>query len=221
MIKKFKDKFSNRTNFVVFQLAFKLLPMVIRGSLLRVWFKKSDYRTFISPKATIRNPQYITAGQNFLVEDYAEIQGVSEKGITFGDNVSVGAFSMIRPSAYYARPIGVGLKVGNNSNIGPYAFIGCSGWIEIGDNVMMGPRVNLHSENHIFSDIDIPMKVQGVNREFVIIEDDCWLASNCIIMPGVTVRKGSIVASGAVVTKDTPAYSIVAGVPAKIIGYRK
>ena len=59
-----------------------------------------------------------------------------------------------------------------------------------------------------------------VTKKFVKIEDDCWIAANSIILAGVTIGKGSVIAAGSVVTKDVPAYSVVAGVPAKIIKSR-
>jgi acetyltransferase-like isoleucine patch superfamily enzyme len=112
------------------------------------------------------------------------------------------------------------LKIGNNSNIGPYCYIGCSGYIEIGNNVMISPRVSIYAENHVFDRTDITMKEQGVNRQFVKIEDDCWVAANSIILAGVTIGKGSVIAAGSIVTKDIPPYSIVAGVPARVIKQR-
>lgn len=85
---------------------------------------------------------------------------------------------------------------------------------------MMSPGVSIYAENHNFSDPTSPMKDQGVTVEFVTIEDDCWLASNCIILAGVTVGKGSVIAAGSVVTKDVPPYSVVAGSPAVVIKSR-
>jgi acetyltransferase-like isoleucine patch superfamily enzyme len=102
----------------------------------------------------------------------------------------------------------------------PYSFIGCSGYIEIGNNVMMGPRVNLLAENHNFEQTDFPMKDQGVTRGTIVIEEDCWLGANCSVLSNVRIGRGSIVATGAVVTKDVPPYSIVGGVPARIIKSR-
>jgi acetyltransferase-like isoleucine patch superfamily enzyme len=113
------------------------------------------------------------------------------------------------------------MKVGNNSSIGPYSYIGCSGYIEIGDNVMISPRVSIYSENHNFSDPKMAVMDQGVTRSFVKIEDDCWIAANTIILAGVVVGKGAIVAAGSVVTKDVPPYSVVAGNPAKTVKVRK
>ena len=61
---------------------------------------------------------------------------------------------------------------------------------------------------------------QGVSCKGVTIEDDCWLGSRCIILDGVTVGKGSVIAAGCVVTKSVPPYSIVAGVPGKVLRLR-
>jgi acetyltransferase-like isoleucine patch superfamily enzyme len=112
------------------------------------------------------------------------------------------------------------MRLGNNSNIGPYSYIGCSGYVEIGDNVMISPRVSIYSENHNTDTTALPIKEQGVTRSFVKIEDDCWIAANSVILAGVTIGHGSVVAAGSVVTKDVPPYSIVAGIPARIIHKR-
>jgi len=137
-----------------------------------------------------------------------------------GERVSIGKFAIIRPGNSYGGEIGEGLKIGDHSNIGPYCYIGCSGYIEIGNNVMMSPRVSIYAENHVFDRIDTTIQSQGVHRQFVKIEDDCWIAANSIILAGVTIGKGSVIAAGSVVTKDVPPYSIVAGIPATIIKQR-
>jgi acetyltransferase-like isoleucine patch superfamily enzyme len=81
--------------------------------------------------------------------------------------------------------------------------------------------VGLFAENHIFDRTDIPMRLQGVDRKFIRIEDDVWLGTNSVILAGVTVGRGAIVSAGSVVTKDVPQYAIVGGVPAKVIRMRK
>jgi acetyltransferase-like isoleucine patch superfamily enzyme len=110
--------------------------------------------------------------------------------------------------------------MGNNSNIGPYNYIGCSGKITIGDNVMLAPRVSIYAENHVFDNPNITIKAQGVSKMDVVIEDDCWIAANVVILAGVTIGKGSVVAAGSVVNEDVPAFSVVAGVPARVIKSR-
>jgi acetyltransferase-like isoleucine patch superfamily enzyme len=193
----------------------------LRGILIRWRLGSSKGLFLVGKRVTIRQAAYIHVGKNFIAQDHCEINGLSQKGLVFGDKVTVGSYAIIRPSNLYGGEAGVGLKVGNNSNIGPYSYIGCSGYIEIGDNVMMSPRVSIYSENHNFSDPEIPMNEQGVTRSFVKIEDDCWIAANSVILAGVTIGKGSVVAAGSIVTKDVPPYSIVAGNPAKVIKNRK
>jgi acetyltransferase-like isoleucine patch superfamily enzyme len=193
----------------------------VRGQIRRIGFKQARGVTFIGRHVMLRNKRYISVGRNFIAEDYCEILGLSRNGITFGDRVTVGRFAMIRPTrAYGGGELGEGLVVGNNSNIGAYCYIGCSGGIRIGNNVMMSPRVSLYAENHNFSDTDRPMKEQGVTRAPIVIEDDCWIASHAVVLAGVTIGRGSIVAAGSVVTDDVPPYSIVAGVPARVIRSR-
>lgn len=204
------------------------LFVLIIGSLVRAWrgfwrrisFRRARGITLIGRQVTIRNARYISVGRNFIAEDYCEIQGLSRQGIIIGDRVTIGRFAMIRPSGYYGGEIGEGFHIGHNSSIGAYNYVGCSGLITIGDNVMCGPRVSFFAENHNFADTARPMKEQGVTREPITIEDDCWLASNSVILAGVTVGRGSIVASASVVTKDVPPFSIVAGSPARIIRSR-
>lgn len=165
--------------------------------------------------------RFISSIQGLNIEEGCEIVGLSKRGINFGKRCTLGRFCTIRPTNILFGHAGEGLLVGNNSNIGAYSYVGCSGFINIGNNVMIGPRVNLMAENHIFSDINVSIKSQGIKRSFITIKDDVWIGANVTIVAGVTVGKGSVIAAGAVVTKDIPEYSIAAGVPAKVIKSRK
>jgi acetyltransferase-like isoleucine patch superfamily enzyme len=199
---------------------YRLSFFFVRGCYERLFFSKSKGLVLIGKGASIRYAKYLSVGRDFIVEDYAEVNCMAYKGIVAGDRVTIGKHALVRPTNAYGFAIGEGLKIGNNSSIGPFAYIGCSGFIEIGDNVIMGPRVGIYAENHYFDDITIPIKEQGVNRQFVKIEDDCWIASNVVILAGVTIGRGCVIASGSVVTKDVPPNSVVAGVPAKVIKTR-
>lgn len=193
----------------------------LRGLFVRMRFGASKGLFLIGKGVTIRQAHFIKVGANFIAQDHCEINGLSQKGLQFGDKVTIGSYAIIRPTNLYGGDAGMGLKIGNNSSIGPYSYIGCSGYIEIGDNVMMSPRVSIYSENHNFSDVDLPMIEQGVTRSFVKIEDDCWIAANSVILAGVTIGRGSVIAAGSVVTKDVAPFSIVGGNPAKFIKSRK
>ena len=74
---------------------------------------------------------------------------------------------------------------------------------------MFGPKCSLFAENHIFEDASSTIKSQGVSQKGIVIEDDCWIGSNVVILDGVTIGKGSVIAAGTIVTKDVPAGSVV------------
>jgi bifunctional N-acetylglucosamine-1-phosphate-uridyltransferase/glucosamine-1-phosphate-acetyltransferase GlmU-like protein len=193
---------------------------LIRGKIYSLFFRSSGGAVLVKRGAIIKNASYLSVGRQFIAEEGCEINALSRRGVTFGDRVTVGAYALIRPSNYYGGPVGEGLKVGDGSNIGPYNYIGCSGYIEIGKNVMIGPRVGIFAENHMHDRTDIPMREQGVKREFVRIEDDVWIATNSVILAGVTIGHGSVIAAGSVVTKDVEPYAVMGGVPARCIGSR-
>lgn len=110
-------------------------------------------------------------------------------------------------------------KLGNNSGLGENCLI--SKGVKIGDNVMMGPDVKIYTVNHNFKDINTPMNTQGFqNIRNVIINDDVWIGANVIILPGVTIGKGSVLGAGCVVAKDVESYSIMVGNPAKKVKSR-
>jgi acetyltransferase-like isoleucine patch superfamily enzyme len=210
-----------RTTGAKLEILWKTGQMVRRGLWYRWRLKASLGVPLIGSHVKIRNPKLISVGRYFIAEDFCEIQGLSERGLIFGNRVTIGRFAMIRPSSYYGREIGMGLKVGDYSNIGPYCYLGCSGFIEIGRKVLMGPRVTMHAENHNYERTDVPIKEQSVSRSPIIIEDDCWLASDCVILAGVRVGTGAIVAAGAVVNRDVPPFAVVAGIPAKVVKWRR
>jgi acetyltransferase-like isoleucine patch superfamily enzyme len=207
-------------NYDILTTLYRLSFFYLRGMIQRLYFKRSSGWVLVGKGASIRYARHLSVGRDFIVEDYAEVNCMTYRGIIAGDRVTIGKHAIIRPTNIYGSAIGEGLKIGNNSSIGPYSYIGCSGFIEIGDNVMMSPRVSIYAENHLFDNPDLSIKEQGVKREFVKIEDDCWIAANTVILAGVTIGRGSVIAAGSVVTKDVPPYSIVGGVPAKVIKSR-
>jgi len=111
-------------------------------------------------------------------------------------------------------------------SLGDYSGLGVNcnvrGPLEIGSYVNMGPDVRIITINHKTERTDIPMKGQGVlSPQKVTICDDVWIGARVIILPGVTIGKGSIIGAGAVVTKDVPEYAVMGGVPARVIKFRK
>jgi len=111
------------------------------------------------------------------------------------------------------------LEIGDHSGLGVNCQV--TGPVRIGRDVMMGPDVIILTRNHRFDRTDIPMWRQGwTDPRPVVIEDDVWIGTRAIILPGVRVGRGSIVGAGAIVTRDVPAYAIVGGNPARVIRSR-
>jgi acetyltransferase-like isoleucine patch superfamily enzyme len=108
---------------------------------------------------------------------------------------------------------------------GPYSFVSSNSciWpkVEIGAYTMLGPRVSIVGDDHIYSKPGVPMLFAGrPDLRRTVIGPDVWIGCGAIVMTGVSIGEGAIVAAGAVVTHNVPAYEIYAGVPAKRIGER-
>jgi acetyltransferase-like isoleucine patch superfamily enzyme len=113
------------------------------------------------------------------------------------------------------------LEVGDNVSIGYDNFLQARGGLTIGNNVTLAPGVKIWSTNHNYDDPDVPVSRQGHTFKAVRIEDDVFIASNAFVLPGTVLSRGCVVSAGAVVGgKVYRPYSILAGNPARVIGYR-
>lgn len=196
------------------------LASLLRGILRGVKFSLDPRAlVFIGPGVDLRYKRGISFGRSVVLARGVSINGLAEQGITLGDRVSIGAYSIIESSSVITK-MGVGCHIGNDTGIGDFSFIGASGGVWIGNNVIMGQRISFHSENHCFDRTDIPIRMQGVTRKGIRIEDDCWIGANVVFLDGAHVNKGCVVAAGAVVKGVIPPYSVVAGIPAKVIKTR-
>jgi maltose O-acetyltransferase len=115
---------------------------------------------------------------------------------------------------------GHNIEIGDYSGIGINATLDGTGGIVIGNDVMFGSDVVILTANHKHDDITRPIRLQGAESAPVIIEDDVWIGMRVIILPGVRIGRSSVIGAGAVVTKDVPPFSIVAGNPAKVVRKR-
>jgi acetyltransferase-like isoleucine patch superfamily enzyme len=110
------------------------------------------------------------------------------------------------------------VELGNNVGIGNYVHIWGSGGLKIGNNVLIASHVTISTLSHDYTHEN--MNKAPVIAKPINIEDGVWIASNSVILPGVTIGEGAVIAAGAVVTKDVPPYAIVVGSPARILKFR-
>jgi acetyltransferase-like isoleucine patch superfamily enzyme len=200
------SQISKKDKLIIYSRTF---AKIFRGGGRRLFLKQAKGLFLVGKGVQISHGKHITCGKNVKFEDFSEIHGLCSDGLVFGDYVTISRGVMIRPSSYYGNDLGKGLVMGEHSSIGPYGYVGCSGMITIGKNVMFGPKCSLFAENHNFSDIEKNIKSQGVNQKGITVEDDCWIGSNVVILDGVTIGKGSVIGAGTLITKDVPAGSVV------------
>lgn len=191
---------------------------MLRGMFFKLLINSNGFM-FIGSNVIIKHAHLITAGKNLVLEDGVYINALSENGIRLKDNITIGRNSVIICTGVIANK-GVGVNIGNNTGINMDAFLGGQGGIDIGDNVIIGPGIKIFSENHVFSDPKTIIKDQGVTRIGVKIGDNCWIGANVTILDGVIIGQGCVIAAGSVVTKSIAEYSIVRGVPAKVVKRR-
>jgi len=193
---------------------------LIKGTLfVKPFLKSSKGFVFKEKGAKVSFANKIKVGRNLLLKRNSHIYALSDKGIVIGDNFSLGEHAIIECTGVL-RDLGESLTIGNNVGVSHYCFIGVRGSIKIGDNVIFGPRVSVFSENHNFDRLEIPIKDQGETRKDTLIGNDVWIGTGSIILSGVKIGDGAIIAAGSVVNKDVPSNTIAAGVPAKMIKKR-
>lgn len=192
---------------------------LLRGYILKIYFKKSEGLIFLGKRTRIRHCSLIRAGRTLFIGDNVHINALSRNGIKFGNNVSIHRNTIIDCTGGI-RSIGEGLIIGNNVGFSPNCFIQVRGTVRIGNNVIFGSGVSIFSETHNFDDPNIFINEQGETRKGVIIEDGVWVGASVVILDGVRIGKHSIIAAGSVVSRNVPQFTIVGGVPATRIGNR-
>jgi len=110
-------------------------------------------------------------------------------------------------------------KIGRNVCFGLYTYV--NGAVTVGDNVLIGPHCSVAAGNHKFDPATgwFSARTEPDGDDSIVIGDGCWLASNVTITGGVKLGRANLVCAGAVVTKSTPDYAIMAGIPAKQVGH--
>lgn len=168
-------------------------------------FKYAHAKLFGQPKIVIGKSntfkEMFIANANFNTNDIA---------IRIGDNNFFDSNSQLNSQRGT-------IDIGNNNFVGPNCIFQGFGGVVVGSNCMIAGNTFISSSNH---DIEDPLSREYLIKEigrYVVISDKVWIGANCTITAGVTIGKCAIVAAGSVVTKNVEPYTIVGGVPAKVI----
>lgn len=136
-----------------------------------------------------------------------------------GGSISIGMGSHI-DQGVILRTYGGNISIGDGVSINPYSFIHGGGGVIIGNNTRIASGVSIISANHVFSSKSELLKNQGEEKIGIEIGSDVWIGTGARILDGVKIGNGSVIGAGAVVTKNTEAYGVYVGVPAKKIKER-
>lgn len=169
------------------------------GSVLRYWLLKASCKrcgncVYVGQGTMIYGCKRLCIGNNveFLARSYINAQ---EGHITIGDRVSF--------------------------NVNNFIACGNRGEIVFGSDIITGPNVVFAASDHTYKDLSSPIKTQEARPGKIVIEDDVWIGANVVVTRDVRIGKGAIVGAGSVVTHSVDSYSIVGGVPTRVIGSRK
>ena len=157
------------------------------------------------------NPMIHHKGKRTVIRRMTRMDILPFNKFHIGDDSTVEDFTTINN--------GVGdVSIGDRTRIG----LGCTliGPVKVGNDVRIAQNVVLSGLNHKYEDDSVPISEQGVTTNNIIVEDEAWIAANCVVLPGVTIGKHSVVSAGSIVRRNVPAYSVVSGNPAKVIKKR-
>ena len=191
-----------------------LVGIGIRGLLYKL-ILHIDGMAAIEKNVRLRYAANIRLGHGSYLDEGVYIHATPQ-GVEIGRDTIVMHGAVLHVYNFRNLP-GAGIRIGEDCLIGEYTVIRGQGGVTIGDRVYTSPMTQIIAVNHIFQDPTRPFIEQGITAEGIVIEDDVWLGASAVVTDGVRIGKGSVVAAGAVVTKDVPPHCIVAGVPAQVV----
>ena len=157
---------------------------------------------------TLWNSLVHSKGRHAFISDSARMDVFPYNKFSLGKYATIEDFSCVN-NAMGDVVIGSKSRIGiGNTVIGP---------VTIGENISIAQNVVISGLNHGYEDIRVPPGEQPCSTKEIVIENDCWIAANVVIVAGVKIGRHCVVAAGSVVTKSVPAFSVVAGNPARVI----
>ncbi len=193
------------------------IGLLLRSKLYPFLFASVGKKVIFGRSMTIRHPHKIHIGDNTVFDDYVvlDAKGQDNKGIWIGDNVLIGRATCLSCK-------NGDIRIGNNTNIAMNCFFQSAKKVIIEEYVLFGAYCYVvGGGDHQTDRVDVPILCQGQMVSGIKIEKNCWLGGGVLVQDGIEIGRDSIIGSGAVVRSDVPAFSIAAGVPAKVKKSRK
>jgi len=166
----------------------------------------------VSFSAYIKGHEDITLGTGCKIHADASVDASRSPGIRFGDKVTLNRYAFVQGGKG-------GVRLGDRVEINNFSIVNGEGGVDIGDDTLIGPGVRIISYQHRYARAST-IRSQPVETKPIRIGRDVWLGANCVILAGVTIGDGAVVAAGAVVREDVAPYVVVAGVPARKVKSR-
>lgn len=197
-----------------FSFGWRMARDYLRGILK---FRRLRPLAFVGKRSDIRCTSKIMCSGMVKLGQDVYVDALSTDGVVLGRNFSLGRNASIECTGSL-KNLGVGFQAGDNVGIGSFSFMGCAGGVRIGSDTIIGNYVSMHSENHNFDEIGVPIRLQGVNHQGISVGENCWIGAKVTLLDGAHVGNHSIIAAGAVVKSGHyPDHAVLAGVPAKVI----
>lgn len=193
--------------------------MMVRGRFFSIGYNQIANSVFIGRKVKVIEKRHLVIGEKTKLQDGVYIDALSKEGVFIGENVVLGRNTRIECTGGLQN-VGKGVKIGNRTTFGNDCTFGAAGGIEIGDDVVAGQYIRFHAENHNFNDKSKLIREQGITHKGIKIGNNCWIGAGAVFLDGAELGNGCVVGANAVVTKKFPSDVVVAGIPAKVIGYR-
>ncbi len=194
------------------------LGLMLRQKFYRHMFAACGRNVVFGRNVTIRHPHRIKFGDNIIIDDNAVLDGKGESDTT----IEIGSGSIIGRNSILSCK-GGSIRLADKVNVSVNCTLLSETLLNIGENVLIAGHCYLIAGgNHGLERTDIPILEQPLTEKGGIdIKEHCWLGANVTILDGVTIGRDSVAAAGSVVTKPVSEYSIVGGVPAKLLRDRK
>jgi acetyltransferase-like isoleucine patch superfamily enzyme len=167
----------------------------------------------VSISAYLKGCENIALGHGCKIHADASVDASRSPGVRFGDKVTLNRYAYVQGGEG-------GVRLGDRVEINNFSIVNGTGGVDIGSDTLIGPGVRIISYQHRHAK-GSTIRSQPVEAKPIRIGRDVWLGANSIILAGITIGDGAVVAAGALVREDVPDNAVVAGVPAAIKKYRE